>query len=67
MHEVLKKILKDVDPDIRDSLMEKHGQYHAWELLKDPALTALMWQMVRDNKPIIVNDNTEQHKHPRVD
>lgn len=50
MIDALKKILEDVDTDIKEHLLAKSGKYHNWELLGDPCITALLWQIVRDNK-----------------
>ena len=50
---MLEKILSEVDPDIRETMLSSDGRYKAYEMLPDPANTILAWQAMRDRK----NDN----------
>ncbi len=73
MKEILTKILADCDEDIREFLMSDSSSinklsenelssttyFKNWELLPDPAMTALKWQEIRNNK-IVVNGATLQ-------
>lgn len=47
---VLLRILEDVDSDIKESMLEPNGKYQNCDYLQDAALTALMWQLVRNAK-----------------
>jgi hypothetical protein len=50
MKAILLEILKDCDEDIRTKLLERDGKHEVWEYLENAALTALMWQQVRNSK-----------------
>lgn len=51
--DILKKILDEVDGDIRDILLKKekskHDSYHGYDLLNDPMLTIIEWQRLRND------------------
>jgi len=47
---LLLEILKDCDPDIRNTLLENKGKHEAWEYLDNAVMVALMWQQVRNSK-----------------
>lgn len=60
MKQVLIEILKDVDPDIRDFLLSQDGNKHPmWTYLDDAPMTALLWQLVRQGKPVIYETRGE--------
>lgn len=62
MKQILLEVLKDVDPDIRDTLLSDDGKYPAWQYLQDPVMTALTWQLVRNGKHPIMMTQT----HPMI-
>lgn len=50
MKMIIDKILKEVDPDIRELMLMEHNGYAHWQLLVDPCNTILNWQFMRDRK-----------------
>lgn len=60
--DIFNKILDEVDPDIKETMLATDGKYKAFEMLADPANTVLAWQAMRDRK----NDNYPNTKKPRA-
>lgn len=52
LRKIIERLLKEVDPDIREAMLEKEERYGtpAWASLHDPTGTILAWQALRDRK-----------------
>lgn len=58
MNKIIEEILKEVDLDIREFMLDdssvdamyRQGKYKNWEMLVDATKTILMWQELRDRK-----------------
>lgn len=54
MKEVISKLLREVDPDIRECMLiwDEKDQNYNWEFFTDPGNFILNWQAMRDREKL---------------